>query len=370
MSCLTANTVSQPTAALKKSMTAVGLNAGSSPGGIEQLSEFEMPIPELKPLDILVRVVASGLNPVDVKKRAKNVGSQETGTLSAPVVMGYDGAGIVERIGTDCSRFQVGDKVFFAGDLKRQGSNAEFIAIDERIVGRAPQSLSLTAAAAVPLVLLTAWEGLVEGLGLKAHDPKDVGKTLLILPGAGGVGSFVIQLASQVFGLKVIATASRPESAKACTDLGASHVINHREPLKPQLETLGIDGVDLVFNAFDTAVYFDQYCDIIKAKGKIVSIVETKEPLNMGQLMAKSVSFAWEFMFTRSFFGVDEEYQGFILKEGARMIDSGSLKMPAVQTLPFSLDNLRTAHTQQESGTTIGKLVLSREPAAAAAGGC
>jgi len=238
------------------------------------------------------------------------------------------------------------------------------VAIDERIVGLAPKSLSLTQAAAVPLTFLTAWEGLFEGLVLKAHDRVNAGKRLLVLPGAGGVGSFVIQLAAQVLGLDVIATASRPESAKACIDLGAKWTINHREPLGPQLKELGIDGVDYIYNAFDTSVYFDQYTEIIKPLGRIVTIVETDEPLPMTKLMFKKVSFTWELMFTRPCLGVDLEYQNFILDSGSRMIDMGVIKLPEVQVLPFDLENLKKAHEHQESGKAIGKTVLSRDASA------
>merc|ERR1712110_289666 len=275
--------------------------------------------------------------------------------------MGYDGAGVVEKVGSECSLFKVGDKVFFAGTLNRNGTNSEYTAVDERIVGHAPQSLSLTQAAAIPLVLLTAWEGLLEGLALTAHDQKNAGKKLLALPGAGGVGSFVIQLASQVLSLDVIATASRPESAEACVALGAKYTINHREPLKPQLEKLGINGVDYDFNAYDTSVYFDQYAEIVKPLGKIVSIVETNKDLPLTKLMFKRITFSWELMFTRPIFGVDMESQGLILNTGAKMIDSGALKLPQLKVLPFDLESLRSAHTEQESGKAIGKTVLTRE---------
>merc|ERR1712050_265398 len=157
------------------------------------------------------------------------------------------------------------------------------------------------------------------------------------------------------------ATASRPESAKACMDLGARFTINHREPLKPQLARCGIDEVDFVYNAFDTAVYFKQYAEIIKPLGKMVSIVETEKDVPLTELMVKRISFAWELMFTRTLFGVDLEFQGFVLNAGARMLDSGALKLPEVKVLPFDLDSLKLAHTEQEGGKSIGKTVLTRE---------
>lgn len=353
---------------MAKSMRAIGLNKGAAPGGLDQLSEFEMAMPELRPRDLLVKVVAAGLNPVDTKKRKTNIFGSGAGTLEAPVVLGYDGAGVVEKVGSESSLFQVGDKVYFAGDISRNGSNAEFLAIDERIVGHAPKTLNFTMAAAMPLVFLTAWEGLAEGLGLQAYDENLAGKKLLMLPGAGGVGSFVIQLASQIYGLDVIATASRPESAEACKALGAKFTINHREPLKPQLKDLGIEEVDFVYNAFDTSVYFEQYAEIIKPFGKIVSIVETDKEIPLTQLMVKRISFSWELMFTRPLHGVDLEYQGFILNSGAKMIDSGALKMPDVKVMPFDLESLKEAHAYQESGKAIGKTVLTRETKAAVGG--
>lgn len=229
-------------------------------------------------------------------------------------------------------------------------------------MGHAPTSVSLTKAAAQPLVFLTAWEGLFEGLGLTAFDPNISGKTLLVLPGAGGVGSYVIQLASQLLGLKVIATASRPESIQAAKNLGASVVINHRELLKPQLVKEGIDGVDFVYNAFDTSVYFDQYAEVVKPFGKIVSIVETEKNINLTALMVKRISFAWELMFTRPLYGIDLDYQGYVLNQGAKLLDSGALKMPDVKVLSWSLENLKAAHVEQYAGKVVGKLVLTRDP--------
>jgi len=347
-------------------MKACGLNTGKTPGGVELLEEFIMPVPEMQPRDILIKVAACGLNPVDIKKRETNMFGAGAGTLESPVVLGYDGAGTVAKVGSESSMFKIGDEVYFAGSIARNGSNAEYVAIDERIVGHAPTSVSLTKAAAQPLVLLTAWEGLFEGLGLTAGDPQIEGKTLLVLPGAGGVGSYVIQLASKLLGLKVIATASRPESIQASKDLGASVVINHREPLKEQLEKEGIDGIDFVFNAFDTSVYFDQYAEIVKPFGKIVSIVETEKKVNLTALMVKRISFAWELMFTRPLHGIDLEYQGHVLNQGAKLLDCGALKMPHVKVLPWSIENLQAAHVEQYAGKVVGKLVLTRQTDAAA----
>lgn len=262
--------------------------------------------------------------------------------------------------GAEATLFEIGDRVWTAGVINRNGTNADFMAVDERIVGFAPKSLPSSTAAAVPLTLLTAWEGIFEGLGIQPQHDQNVGKTLLILPGAGGVGSLVIQLAKKIAGLTVIATASRPESEAACMALGADYVINHRNPLKEQLEAKGIKGVDYIYNAFDTAANFEQYCELINPLGKIVSIVETKTDLPLSKLMAKRVTFVWELMFTRALFGVDMIKQHHILNNGTKLIDSGLLELPAVTVLPYSVESLQEAHRQQESGTMIGKQVLSR----------
>ena len=248
--------------------------------------------------------------------------------------------------------------------MTRNGTNADFMAVDERIVGFAPSTISPSQAAAVPLTLLTAWEGLFEGLGLKPLDDANFGKTLLILPGAGGVGSLVIQLAKKLAGLTVIATASRPESQAAVLALGADVVINHRSsagPLKEQLEAKGISGVDYIYNAYDTAANFDQYAEIINPLGKIVSIVETKKELPLTKLMFKRVTFVWELMFTRAIFDVDPIKQHHILNNGAKFIDEDLLKLPDVALLPYSVESLREAHRLQETGTMIGKQVLTME---------
>lgn len=315
-------------------------------------------MPAIGDRDVVIKVEACGMNPADAKLRGWHKPKTE---LESPKVGGLDGCGTIAAVGKGVTLFKVGDLVWTAGVFTRSGTNAEYVVHDERIVGHAPTSVSKGVACAVPLVLLTAWEGLFEGLGLSAFDRKIAGKKLLVLPGAGGTGSFAIQLASTLLGLDVIGTASRPESAEACIKLGAKHTINHREPLKPQLEALGLDGVDYIFNGHETHVYFDQYCDIIKPLGGIVSIVETEEKLALGKLMMKRVKFVWEFMFTRPLHNVEPERQHRILSDGARLLDRGVLKLPDVTVLPWSVDSLKKMHTDQESGKMVGKICMSRE---------
>jgi len=331
-------------------MKAIGLK--SAKGGVELLEALEVPIPELQPHDILVKMVACGMNPVDYKVRSG-------GSATFPIILGYDGVGTVEKLGSEASLFKVGDKVWTAGVINRNGTNSEYTAVDERIVGYAPSKISAAKAAAVPLVLLTAWEGIFEQLGLKPFDSKsNAGKSLLILPGAGGVGSFVIQLAKKLCGLIVIATASRTESGAAVKALGADIVINHRKPLKEQLEANGLSGVDYIYNAYKTDVNFDQYCEIINPLGKIVSIVECDKDLPLTKLMSKRATFSWELMFTRALYNADPIQQHYILNHGAMLVDCGLLQLPDVVIHPYSVENLRKIHEEQESGRMIGKNVL------------
>jgi zinc-binding alcohol dehydrogenase family protein len=231
--------------------------------------------------------------------------------------------------------------------------------VDERIVGHRPKSLDDAQAAALPLTALTAYEALFDRCAI---DPggRHSGRTLLIINGAGGVGSIAIQLA-KLAGLRVIATASRPESQQWCRELGADHVISHREDIARQLKEVGSPEVDYLFNTVDTSGYWQVMCDVIKPFGRMVSIVETSQPVELGRSMGKSVSFSWELMFTRSRFQTEDmEEQHRILEEVAEWLDAGRLRTTLTETLsPISAANLRAAHARVESGKRVGKLVLS-----------
>ena len=264
-------------------------------------------------------------------------------------------------VGPEATLFKVGDHVYFGGDCKRPGSNADVAVVDEQLVAHKPKSVSFAKAAGLPVAAVTAWEGLIEELGLTPFDPKIRGKRILVLPGAGGVGSLVIPLAAKLLGLYVIATSSRPETAKVCEDLGANLIINHRQPLKEQLDAAGIDHVDYIFNGYETSTYFEQYSNIIRPFGKIVSIVAAKQDVNLSLLMFKRVSFHWEFMFGRSYHGVDVIQQHHILEQVAELVDSGVLPAATAVELPYTLENLRKAHELVDSGTMTGKVVLSKE---------
>ncbi len=317
------------------------------------LVDTDLPEPTPGPHDLRVRVEALAVNPVDTKVRA---GIEPAG---AGKVLGWDAAGVVEAVGTEVSRFLVGDQVMFAGDMSRAGCNAEVVLVDERLAGRKPTRLTWAEAAAVPLTGLTAWEALIDRLGL---DPLggDRNRRLLILGGAGGVGSIAIQLALWA-GLEVIASASRPESAAWVRELGADHVVDHHQPLAPQLAALGFEQVDFIANFCNTDAYWDVMAELIRPMGSIVAIVGNRQPLDLNRLKEKSVRFAWEFMFTRSLFQTpDMVEQGVILDRLADLFDRGELRPTLRQTLrPINAANLEQAHDQLVSGRTIGKIALA-----------
>ncbi len=317
------------------------------------LVDTDLPEPTPGPHDLRVRVEALAVNPVDTKVRA-GIDPTQPGR-----VLGWDAAGVVEAVGTEVSRFLVGDQVMFAGDMSRAGCNAEVVLVDERLAGRKPTRLTWAEAAAVPLTGLTAWEALIDRLGL---DPlgSDRNRRLLILGGAGGVGSIAIQLALWV-GLEVIASASRPGSAAWVRELGADHVVDHHQPLAPQLAALGFEQVDFIANFCNTDAYWEVMAELIRPMGSIVAIVGNRQPLDLNRLKEKSVRFAWEFMFTRSLYQTpDMVEQGVILDRLADLFDRGELRPTLRQTLrPINAANLEQAHAQLVSGRTIGKIALA-----------
>ncbi|WP_211465046.1 zinc-binding alcohol dehydrogenase family protein [Collimonas silvisoli] len=306
--------------------------------------------------DILVEVKAIAVNPVDVKVRAPKDTVEKT-----PRVLGWDAAGVVQAVGQEVSRFKLGDRVFYAGDITRPGSNSEFQLVDERIVGSMPQSLSFEQAAALPLTAITAWEALFDRLQVaQSPTPAAPRKSILIIGGAGGVGSIAIQLAVRVAGLNVIATASRPESEKWVRDLGAQHVINHFGDLAAQLRQQGFEQVDYVLILNDTDRHFPAAAAAVAPQGRICTIVENAAPLDVSLLKAKSAGFFWEFMFTRSMFQTaDMQEQGSLLDQVARLIDDKTVVTTLNQVLsPINAANLRQAHATLETGRVIGKIVL------------
>lgn len=341
-------------------MKAVGLTRYLPINHPESLQDIELPMPKALGRDLLVKVNAIGVNPIDTKVR-RAINKDADKVESPPRVLGWDAAGEVIQVGSDVSLFKVGDKVYYAGDVTRSGTNAEYQLVDERIAGHQPKTLKDEQAAALPLTTVTAWESLFDRLGIVEDMAKNQGKSLLIIGAAGGVGSIAIQLAKKVAGLKVIATASRPETKKWVLTLGADEVINHHQDLVAQMTDLNLAQVDYILCNSTPDAYYPAMVKLLKPQGKICALVDTEKPLDLLPLKAKSAAFVWESMFTRSMFQTDDMIeQHHILDRVAKLIDHGTLKttLNAVKS-PINAENLRAAHAQLESGTTIGKIVLS-----------
>lgn len=318
------------------------------------LQDIDLPVPQPLPHDLVVKVEAISVNPVDTKVRKGQAPEAE------PRVLGWDVAGTVTAVGGAVSRFKVGDAVWYAGSLVRPGANSEYHAVDERIVGRKPASLSMEQAAALPLTSITAWEALFDRLGIDRAGA-DAGKRILLIGGAGGVGSIAIQLAATLAKLDVIATASRPESAEWCRTLGASRIVDHNGDIPAQLREQGIADVDYILCMNSTDAHFAAMCEAIAPQGKICTIVENKAPLPVDPLFRKSATLVFELMFTRSMFGTpDMARQHELLNEVAALIDDGTLRTTVGEVSGgINAANLARVHGLLESGRTIGKIVLS-----------
>jgi len=333
-------------------MKAIGFD---QPGPINSegaLRDIELPKPTPRGRDLLVKIEAISVNPVDSKLRQRPF--EET----PPKVLGFDAAGIVEQVGDEAKDFNVGDRVFYAGAINRPGTNSEFHLVDERLVGPMPNSVDFPEAAALPLTSITAWEMLFDRLKVKSPPPQG-GNTILIIGGAGGVGSIAIQLLKALTNLTIIATASRPETHDWVKSLGAHYVVNHNEPLAPQVEALGLEAPGYVFSTTQTHLHFNDIIAILAPQGRF-GLIDDPEELDARPLKIKSLSLHWELMFTRSLFSTtDMGEQGKLLKEVSSLIDQGKI----ISTLSkiegrINAKNLTSAHLQIESGSTKGKIVL------------
>ncbi|MEK7883526.1 zinc-binding alcohol dehydrogenase family protein [Methyloversatilis sp. NSM2] len=315
------------------------------------LMDVELARPDARGRDLLVRIEAVAVNPVDTKVRRFHAPPADGGWR----VPGWDAAGVVEAVGEQVTRFRPGDRVWYAGDLTRQGSNAQFQAVDERLVGRMPSSLSFAEAAALPLTAITAWELLFDRLQLR-----DAEGRLLIVGAAGGVGSIMIQLARALTRTTVIATASRSETADWVTQLGAHHVIDHRRPLAEALRDAGIASVTHAASLTHTDHHYPQIVEALAPQGRLGLIDDPAHPLDVLALKRKSLSLHWELMFTRSLYQTDDmAEQGRLLDEVADMIDAGRLRSTLGEHFGvINAANLRRAHALLESGRARGKIVL------------
>lgn len=319
----------------------------------EALLDVELPAPQPGPRDLLVRVMAISVNPVDTKIR-RNV-SPGTGEAK---VLGWDVAGEVVEVGAEVRQFRPGDKVFYAGALDRAGANSELHVVDERIVGRMPGSLDFARAAALPLTAITAWELLFERLGVR-EGKGDERQSLLVIGAAGGVGSILVQLARQLTGLSVIGTASRAETQQWVRELGAHHVIDHSQPLLPQLKALGHEQVSMVASLTHTDQHLDQLIEALAPQGKL-ALIDDPAQLDVVKLKRKSLSLHWEFMYTRSLFQTEDMVeQHRLLNRVSQLIDDGVLKTTVGEHFGrIDAANLRRAHALLESGKARGKIVL------------
>ncbi|MEO6995142.1 MAG: zinc-binding alcohol dehydrogenase family protein [Lacunisphaera sp.] len=325
----------------------------SDPASLLDLTA-ETPLP--KPRDLLVEVRAISVNPVDAKVRSGGGPGRPDGQLQ---ILGWDAAGVVKAVGRDVTLFKPGDEVYYAGDVGRPGSYAEFQCVDERIVGCKPASVGFAEAAALPLTTITAWESLFDRMKI----PRDRAGSgsLLIIGGAGGVGSIATQLARQLTGLTVIATASRPETQAWCREMGAHHVIDHRQPLAAQVKAFVPGGVNYVLALTKAEDHFDEIIAAMAPQSAIALIENVARPVDINKLKPKCISLHWEFMFARARYETaDMGEQGRLLNEVARLVDAGQIRTTMRENLgPINAANLKRAHALIESSTTIGKIVLA-----------
>ena len=335
-------------------MKAVGYYRSLPIDSVQSLVDLDLPVPSPGLRDLLVRVEAVSVNPVDVKIRGRAAPPE-----GESKVLGWDAAGVVESVGAEVTLFKPGDAVFYAGTLDRPGTNSEFHLVDERIVGRKPASLSFAEAAALPLTAITAWELLFDRLAIP-YGVKTAGGALLVINGAGGVGSILIQLARRLTGLTVIATASRPETIDWVKAMGAHHVIDHRQPLGAGLNAIGIPQVQYVASLSNTEDHLQAIVEALAPQGKL-ALIDDPAALDIVPFKRKSVSVHWEFMFTRPVFGTpDMAAQHRLLDEVSALVDAGVLHSTLKQLLGrIDADNLRLAHALLESGRAIGKTVLA-----------
>lgn len=333
-------------------MKAIGIYEGAPSAKSQQFAEIELAKPVPTGDDLLVKVSAISVNPVDTKVR------QATAVQSQLKILGYDAVGIIDSVGPKVTEYHRGDRVFYAGTNQRSGSNQEFQLVDARLVSLAPQKLSDADAAAMPLTMLTAYELIFEKFQAKFGPQANLDRTMLIINGAGGVGSSAIQLAKWA-GFKVIATASRPETVEWVTKMGADLVVNHHHDLWQQLGDQYADKIDDIMILHSTENYFDVAARLVRPLGHVGSIVETSKPVALGKLKDKAASFDWEFMFAKAKYEIEVESQGMILAKLAKLLDSGAVASTRTQTInSISTTTLQQAHEQVEANKMVGKLVL------------
>jgi len=330
-------------------------------GDLSALKEVSLPKPTATSHDLLVKVKAVATNPIDYKVLA-NLGNPDAPfDKDGPLVVGWDASGVVEAVGEDTSLFKVGDEVFFAGDVHRPGCFAEYVLVDERIVGTKPKNVSWSQAAGEPLTVLTAWEGIADKLGITPDTTVAKKKVILITGGAGGVATAAIQIAKKVMGLTVIASSSRAETSAYVKEMGADYVVNHREKYAPQLASIGFEeGVDYVYHTSDLSEeLFTEFTDILKPLGGLVSIWPAAK-VDLFQMFWKSLSFHVVLMFTRPKLKNEEsKRQHEIMTSLSKYMEAGTITPRENTTMALTVDNLRKALEMQSTGKAIGKITLA-----------
>jgi zinc-binding alcohol dehydrogenase family protein len=339
-------------------MKAIGYTQSLPIDNSESLLDIELPQPTARGRDLLVKVKAIAVNPVDYKIR-----QMVTHDDGSPKVIGWDAVGEVVATGELVTGFKPGDEVFYAGDLNRQGSNAEYQLVDERLVGFKPKSLTDAEAAALPLTAITAWELLFEHLNIqqKSTEASSRGaqEVMLVVGAAGGVGSILIQLAKILTNATIVATASRASSRNWVEKLGADHVVDHTQPLQPQIDALNIGQITHVASLNSTETYFETYTELLQPFGKI-AMIDDPQSIDIMKIKPKSLSLHIEFMFARSMFNAEDmDEQSKLLNRVADLVDQGHLQTTVGKNLGIiNAENLRAAHHELESGKAIGKIVL------------
>lgn len=320
----------------------------------DSLVDVEIDKPGPQGRELLVQVKAIAVNPVDTKMRSPQDKVEDT-----PRILGWDVAGVIESVGPHVKLFKAGDEVFYAGSFTKPGCNSEYHIVDEQIVGAKPKSIDFAQAAAMPLTSITAWEAMFDRLEIDTSGA-DAGKNLLIIGGAGGVGSIACQFAKKIAKLTVTVTASRPESKVWVKELGIDHIVNHYLDIPEQVNKLGISGYDYILCFNDTDEHWQSMATVVAPQGRICSIVETAGDVDLGALKSKSATFSWEFMFTRSMYETDDMIeQHNLLNRVAELIDAGTIKTTFNKVLePINAANLKMAHAEIEGRHAIGKIVL------------
>lgn len=322
-------------------------------GGPEVLEYRDIPMPDL-PSDHHVRVKlhAAGVNPVDTKLRAKPAYYPDR----LPAILGCDGAGTIESIGAEVSRFKAGDAVYFSnGGLGGEpGCYAEYTTLHEDHCAAMPPALNFAESAALPLVWITVWEALIERAQLQA------GQTILIHAAAGGVGHIAVQLARHL-GARIAATVSNNDKAQFVKMLGAHHLIHYRDDdfVQSTLDWTHGLGADIVFDTVGGETFL-RSLSAARVGGKVVSLLSTPLSLADTQLARlRNLTLGYELMLTPQAFNLHQERirQRRILEHAASLIQAGELEVRLAQTLPLA--QAADAHRIIEQGGMTGKIVLT-----------